>query len=179
MVNLKKKIRKIRARSIPNFISDRRAVSVALTTLIISAAVIAAGISVLYWAYSWGTIANQQYTQTINSNQNATSEMLTFEYVTYSAPKLSVYLINCGHVDDVGIARVYIWSNSSQAATYIPDDPGLRFTTNSSQIQSDSLDVGNEGYFTVTTSTPLSSGYYCIRIVTERGRNFDTTLSVS
>jgi hypothetical protein len=157
---------------------DRRAVSVALSTLIITAAVIAAGISVLYWAYSWGNIANQQYSQTIQGNQNATSELVTFEYITYSEPKITVYLINCGQADDLAVARIYLWDNSGQAITYLPDDPGLKFTANSSRIDSNSLDVGQEGYFTVTIDTSLHPGYYSLRLVTERGRNFDTAFSV-
>ncbi|MCW4024169.1 MAG: hypothetical protein NWF01_03945 [Candidatus Bathyarchaeota archaeon] len=159
-------------------LSDKRAVSVALSTLIITAAVIAAGISVLYWAYSWGDIANQQYSQTMEGNRNATSELVTFEYITYSEQKITVYLINCGQSNDLAVARIYIWDNSGQAITYLPDDPGLKFTANNSRIDSNSLDIGQEGYFTVTMNTPLPPGYYSMRLVTERGRNFDATFSI-
>ena len=38
------------------FFLNKRAVSVALSTMIITAGVIAAGIAVLYWAYSWETL---------------------------------------------------------------------------------------------------------------------------
>ncbi len=162
-----------------NVFSDKRAVSVALSTLIITAAVIAAGISVLYWAYSWGNIANDQYSQTISSNQNATSEKIAFEYTSYSSGTLKVYLINCGQVNDIQIARVYIWDGASKIiGTFPPDDSGitLMHTSNGMPIAANSLGKGDEGYFTVNHA--LSSGIYTLRVVTERGRNFDTTISV-
>ncbi len=162
------------------FLRNRCAVSVALTSLIITASVIAAGISVLYWAYSWGDIANQQYSQTVNSNQNATSEKLAFEFTTYSSGTLKVYLLNCGQVNEVAVARVIIWDSSSQiVGTYPADGSAVTLMDSSipgTPIAGNNLDVGKEGYFTVNPN--LSAGYYTLRVVTERGRNFDTAINV-
>lgn len=157
----------------PNLYSDKRAVSVALTTLIITAAVVAAGISVLYWAYTWGNIANEQYSQTISNNQNATSERLAFEHTTFSSGKLTVYLINCGQVNDVGVARVYIWDNYNHIVANFPVEGS---PIELKDIETDQpilgLDKGQEGYFSIDLN--LASGSYMLRVVTERGRNFDT-----
>ena len=60
------------------FFTNKRAVSVALSTMIITAGVIAAGIGVLYWTYSWGNVADRQYSTSISTSQNATSEMIGF-----------------------------------------------------------------------------------------------------
>jgi len=157
---------------------------VALTTLIITAGVVAAGISVLYWAYSWGTVANQEYSETISSSQNATQERIAFEYSAYSASssQLTVYVINCGVVDDVGIARVYIWDSSSQLiGTFTPDGYGLMAILDNGvpmPIEDNVLGVGDEGYFTVTLGPVLDPGSYAFRVVTERGRNFDGSFVV-
>ena len=159
-----------------NFVSNKRAVSVALTTLLITAGVVAAGIATLYWAYSWGDAANQQYSETVVSNQNAASERITFEYTAYSAGKLEVYLINCGQVGDVAVARVFIWNSASQLqGSYEPDPPGLMYLDGT---QAESLAAGEEGYFNLTTPQ-FAAGYYTFRVVTERGRNFDGAFSIS
>jgi len=177
MSNGKNRYRKLRKRS---FWSDKRAASVALTTLIITAGVVAAGISVLYWAYSWGTVANAEYSQAIGSSQNATQERIAFEFATYSEGQLTVYLLNCGVVNDVKVARVYVWDNSSQlVGNFVPDEPGLMYLSDHLPILSNSLDVSDEGYFTVTIDPVLERGFYTFRVVTERGRNFDGSFSAS
>ncbi len=177
---MKKPFFSIKNKRAKNFFSDKRAVSVALSTLIISAAVVAAGISVLYWAYSWGNIANDQYAQTVTSNQNATSERLGFEFTTYSSGKLSVYLINCGQVSDIKIARVYLWDNQGHILGTYPTDfspiSNLMSASDNSEIPSNSLDKGQEGYFTVSNLN-LSQGFYTMRVITERGRSFDSSFT--
>ena len=165
-------------RLVKNLASDKRAISVALTTMIITAGVIAAGIAVLYWATSWGNVANEQYSATVANSQSAIEERLAFEYTTYYAGQLTVYLINNGMSNNVSIARVYIWDSSSQLiGTYTPDTPGLRDIASGAAIPGNSLDKGEEAYFTVAVSPSLTSGYYTFRVVTERGRNFDGSFS--
>jgi len=162
-------------RLIHSLLSDKRAISVALTTMIITAGVIAAGIAVLYWATSWGNVANQQYSETVANSQTAIGERLAFEYTAYSGNNLMVYLINNGMSNNVNITRVYIWDSSSQPiGTFTPNPPGLmNITSPGTPIPGNSLDKGEDGYFTITVNPPLISGYYTFRVVTERGRNFD------
>ncbi len=178
---MRKNIFSIKNKRIQIFKSDKRAVSVALSTLIISAAVIAAGISVLFWAYSWGNIANQQYSQTVTSNQNATSERISFEYAAYASGKLSVYLINSGQVDDAGIARVYVWNSDGQVVGTYPTESSpmsqLMYIGGTTVIPGNTLAKGEEGYFTISNLS-LNSGYYTLRVVSERGRNYDTSITV-
>lgn len=161
---------------IRNLLSDKRAISVALTTMIITAGVIAAGIAVLYWAYSWGNIANQEYSQTISNNQNATSERLAFEYISYSDTnsQLTVYVINCGKVNNLEIARIYIWDNSQQIiGTY--ESPTL-LNIDDDSIITNGLNINGEGK-AIIPNIPDLSGYYTLRVVTERGRTFDGSFS--
>ncbi len=105
-----------------NLLFDKRAVSVALTTMIITAGVIAAGIAVLYWAYSWGNVADNQYSSTVSNNQNAIQENLAFEYVTYSSTnyQLTVYVINCGLANSINFTRLYIWNSANQPIGTFP-----------------------------------------------------------
>jgi hypothetical protein len=161
---------------ITSFLINKRAVSVALTTMIITAGVIAAGIAVLYWAYSWGNIANDQYASTIANNQNSIQENIAFEYVTYSSTsnQLTVYVINSGLSNGVTLDRLYLWNSANRPiGTY--NIIQLHRTSNGTAISR--LNKGDEGYFTVTPSPSLSSGYYTLRIVTGSGRNFDYSFS--
>jgi hypothetical protein len=182
MPNKKTKNQKAK-RLIRNLLFDKRAISVALTTMIITAGVLAAGIAVLYWATSWGNVANHQYAQTVENSQSAIQESIGFEYITYSlSGQLSIYIINCGKSNNLSLARAYLWDSAHQpldtyeiASIYniatqieIPHDPNTRAR----------LNIGDEAYIRLTPSTPLTSGeYYTIRLVTERGRNFDQTFA--
>jgi hypothetical protein len=145
--------------------------------MIITAGVIAAGIAVLYWAYSWGNIANNQYASTVANNQNSIQENIGFEFVNYNSTnyQLKVYVINSGLSNNVTLDRLYLWNSANQpigtyniTQLYLTSNPGTPIS---------SLNKGGEGYFTVTPSPRLSSGYYTLRIVTGSGRNFDGSFS--
>jgi hypothetical protein len=164
-------------RRMRSLLSDKRAISVTLSTLILTAGVIAAGIAILYWAYSWGNVANDQYSSTVTNNQNAILESLSFEYITYSSTnsRLTVYVINCGLSNSLNLTRLYIWNSANQPlGTYTIAQ--LYRTSDSANISS--LSRGAEGYFNVAfAASPLVSGFYTIRVVTGSGRNYDGSFS--
>ncbi len=175
-----KKIKRLKpVKLVGKIIFDKRAVSVALTTMIITAGVIAAGIAVLYWAYSWGNIANTQYGNTVANNQNSIGESIAFEYVNYSSSnnQLTVYVLNAGLSNGVALNRLYLWNSSNQPiGTY--DIKQLYHTSDGAAISANSLNKHDEGFFTISPSPKLSSGYYTLRIVTGSGRNFDDSFSL-
>jgi len=147
--------------------------------MIITAGVIAAGIAVLYWAYSWGNIANTQYANTIGNDQNAIEENIAFEFATYSNlnNQLKVYVLNSGLSSNVTLDRLYLWNSSNQpVGTY--NIGQLYQISNGSAISTNSLNKGDEGYFVITPLTTLGSGYYTLQIVTGSGRDFDDSFSV-
>jgi len=152
---------------------NKRAVSVALSTMIITAGVVAMGIAVLYWAYSWSNLATKQYSDAIATGSNAIGERIAFEYIAYSSSsaELTVNIINWGKTNNVSIARVYIWDSAHQPVGSFSGLILMNITT-SAPIPGNTLNMGDEGYFSITTSLP-SNSYFSIRVVTERGRNFD------
>ena len=192
----KKRSVNMRAKKLRSFLFDKRAVSVALSTLIISAGVVAAGIAVLYWARSWGAIADQQYSNSVAQSQAAISERIAFEYIAYSKfnstlGTLSVFIINCGLSNNVSIARMYIWNSQSVPIGTFPVSPQTsltlyNITSNSAIPNSQGLSVGNDGYFNVTMASPGPSGlfstssgsFYIVRVVTASGRNYDGSFSI-
>jgi len=163
---------------IRNLLFGKRAISVALTTMIITAGVIAAGIAVLYWAYSWGNIANSQYASTVGNNQNSIEESIAFEFVNYSSAnnQLTVYVINSGLSNGVTLDRLYLWNSTNQPIGSYNIGQLYRISDGTA-ISMNSLNKGDEAYFTITPSPKLSSGYYTLRIVTGSGRNFDDSFS--
>lgn len=170
-------------RKIRSLLFDKRAISVALSTIILTAGVIAFGITILYWAYSWGAVANQKYSDTVSASMSAIEERIAYEYITYSSVSgLTVNIINCGKSNNVSIARVYIL-NSTWEGTYSFPPLMLMNITNNQVIPN--LNMTDDGYFNIPAQarpnipalTLSPSSYYTIRVVTQRGRNFDTQFS--
>jgi hypothetical protein len=165
-------------RRIHGFLGSRKAVSVVVSTVVLSAGVLALGIAVLYWAYSWGNLANLQYSKTVATNSYAVAERIGFEYISYSSSSrmLTVNIINCGGANNLNISLVHltdIFHNYVGTGAYAPSS--LTNITSGSPVLDNDLDIGEEGRFTVNLSGPLPDGYYNIRIVTGRGRNFDSS----
>jgi hypothetical protein len=162
------------------FLYNKKAASVALTTIILTAGVLAMSIAVLYWAFSWGNLANRQYSKNVVASSNAVEERLGFEYVSYSSTSnvLTVNVLNWGAAKGLNISRVYLWDSQHNpiGTSYAPS--ALRNVTTSGLIQSNTLNIQDEGYFTIKPSGTLSSGFYNIRIVTARGRNFEGTFAI-
>jgi hypothetical protein len=167
-------------KKIKSFLWNKKAASVALTTVILTAGVLAMSIAVLYWAFSWGNLANRQYSKAIATSSSAIEERIGFEYISYSGSSnvLTVNIINWGTSNDVSIIRVYLKDNQQNpiGLSYTPSP--LRAINSGALISSNSLNPQDEGYFTLSPSVGLSSGFYNIRIVTERGRSFDGTFVV-
>lgn len=163
------------------FFGSKKAVSVVVSTVVLTAGVLALGIAVLYWAYSWGNIANLEYSRTVAESSHAVAERVGFEYISYSSTNniLTVNIINWGRADNLSIRIVYLWDsfhNSIGTGAYTPSL--LTNITDGSPITDNILNIGDEGTFTTTLFDPLPSGYYNIRIVTGRGRNFDTSFII-
>jgi hypothetical protein len=154
---------------------ERRAVSAIVSSVILTGAVIAVSFVVLFWAQYRSSAYNEQYSEAMNADIARLKERLAFEYVFYnqSGGRLSVYLMNCGTIDNVTVQTVYV-----KDAAGAPIQVGSSITLmhfNGTQIADKDLDRGEEGYF-VLSSLSLSTGAsYSLRIVTGRGSTFDHT----
>jgi hypothetical protein len=159
-------------RQLKSVLFDKKAVSVVVSTIVLTAGVLAMGIAILYWAYSWGRLATHSYSITEETNAKAVQERLGFEYIDYSGGTLTVNIMNWGGSGNVTIASVYLYDNTHQyVANYTR--PTVRNITNNAVVQF-GLPVGGEGYFALTPSPALFSGrLYYIRLITDRGRTFD------
>ena len=150
---------------------DRHAVSVVVSNVILTTAVVTLGLTVLVWTYSRSSAFNSEYADVVDENLARIKEKLIFEYVFHdrSGSELEVYLMNCGTVDDMCLVNVYV-SNNSWLQQF--SDIDLRFLNDTS---TSGLDVQEEGYFKLTSLDLVAETSYSIRVITERGRWFDAT----
>jgi len=156
-------------RNIRRLLFNKHAENTVVSSVILAGAVIALGLATLNWTYQKSLIANDEYADVTEANLASIKEKLVFEYIFYNSSEneLTVYLMNCGKSNDVSLASVYL-SNSSWVQSF--SDIELRFL-NGTLTQG--LDIGEEGYFQISVSL-VANTPYSLRIVTGRGRSFDT-----
>jgi hypothetical protein len=163
-------------RKIRGLFFNKKAASVVVSTIILTAMVVAASIAVLYWTQSMSKIGNTEYSKNTKASSNAVEERLGFEYVTYAGRSLTVNIVNWGETSNVTIAHVLVLDSSYN---YVGSNlTAIRLTDidNKLPISGNSLSSGSDGYFTTIISNPGSlqmNHLYYVRIVTSSGRNFD------
>jgi hypothetical protein len=168
-------IRKIRKAK--KLVADKRAVSVALSTMIITAGVVAMGIAILYWATAWGKVATIEISNGMQSDSKAIEERLGYEYISASGNQVVVNIINWGKTGNVNITRAYIWDSDHNPVGLSPEIHMFNIDTGQPVYE---LNPGDEAKFTLTTTSTFSpDSYFNIRIVTERGRNFDSSFATA
>jgi hypothetical protein len=150
---------------------ERRAVSTVVSSVILTGAVIAVSFVVLFWAQYRSSAYNEQYSEAMNADIARLKERLAFEYVFYNQTgrSLSVYLMNCGTIDNVNITTVYVKNNT----WFTPfSSIGLKFLNG---ISTNDFDIGEEGYFVLSSVSLVAGKSYSVRVVTGRGSTFDHT----
>jgi len=161
-------------RRILRFLSDKRAVSDVLSATMLAGTVVTLSLVVFAWSQNMSSNYNNQLSQTTTTEVDRLKEKIVFEYVYYNSSstptkKVSVYLLNCGAIDNVTILNVYV-SNSSWVQSF--SSPSLKLLNHTPVSD---LDRGQEGYIVLSLSTNLKEyAYYSVRIVSKRGATFDS-----
>lgn len=156
-------------RRIFRIIFDKRAVSNVISATILTGVVVALSLSMFAWAQGRSSVYNNEYRETVDAETAKLKEKLAFEYVYY-ADDLSIYLLNCGTIDDIQIKTVYIYDNGNTLLEIFSNPQLYLFQ---SLVEISDLDRGEEGRLFLSTS--LDEGaYYCVKIITVRGATFDT-----
>lgn len=90
-------------RKIRRVFFDRRAVSAVISSVLLTATVMALGVAVMVWANSRISIVNDEYSDHVDTSLARLKEKIALEYVFFnsSADELTVYLINCGETENV------------------------------------------------------------------------------
>jgi len=156
-------------------IRERRAVSVVVSNVILTSAAIAVSFVVLFWAQYRSSAYNEQYSEAMDADIARLKERLAFEYVFYnqSGSSLSVYLMNCGTIDNVTVRTVYVKDAAGALIQVSSSITLMQF--NGTQIADNDLDRGEEGYFVLSSLSLATDAGYSLRVVTGRGSTFDHT----
>jgi len=152
----------------------KRGVTPVISSVILTGAVVAVSFVVLSWTQYRSSAYNQQYGDAMDADIAKLKERLAFEYVFYDngTEKLQVYLMNGGTIDNVTIQTVYV-KNSTWFKTFSESDFDLKFFNETS---TPSLDVGEEGYFMLSSLDDLvADTSYSVRVITKRGSAFENT----
>ncbi len=163
-------------RRISKVILNKQAVSNTVSATILTGAVIALSLTVFSWSESRSADYSSQFSETVEAETARLKEKLVFEYLFYCNPShnITVYLFNCGTVDDVEIKSVYVIKSD----WYITFSTPTLYYLDGTPIPNQVLDVGEEGYLVLELSSSLSSGYYNIKVVSVRGSSFDSKFVV-
>lgn len=175
------------AKPVARLLKAKRALSPVISNLILIAAVIVVGFSVLAYANSQSTNYVTQYGTSVNSDIQQLKETISFEYAFYNATayspnngSLQVYFLNTGTI-------------STQIASLTVSNSTWQLTKNSNYNSSSplycpmyyfdntpisTLNVNQQGYLIVSLSQAennvLAAGNaYVIKLTTDRGSNFE------
>jgi hypothetical protein len=163
-------------RKVWKLLRERRAVSAAISNVILAGAVIVVGFVVLFWGQSQSTAYNNAYSQAMG-DPDRLKERLTFENAFYNSGKtwnVSVYLLNSG-TKDVTIKTVSVINATTGAYVQAPSSVTLRFL-NGTIMAKPYLDVKQEGYFVLSLAGSLKTGTrYLVNVTTVRGSFFEST----
>jgi FlaG/FlaF family flagellin (archaellin) len=161
---------------------DKRALSPIFATVLLASIIIVFGSVAYYYASNITTTTTNDYVSTLSDSQQAMSERIGFENVVYTSSSpatLKVYILNCGSANNIKINSVFIYDASYNiVGVYSTQISGLTPIDGAVPITSNSLNVGQEGYFIVTLVPalvpPLTSGsMYTIHLITQSGSYFD------
>ena len=168
-------IQRLTRKVLRGFSSDKKGASQVVSTVILTAGVLAMSIAVLYWTYSMGKIGNIEYEESTTTSSNAVAERIGFEYVTYADGQVTASIINWGKADNITIAHVIVLdSNFNYVGSNIGGNLVLRNVDDGTALTGNLLRTGSDATFTTRVTGQISSGdLYYLRIVTSRGRNFD------
>lgn len=152
---------------------DKRAVSPAVSSVILATAVITLSFVVLAWAQYRVSFYHEQYGEAMDIDVARLKERLMFEYVFHnrSGNTLSVYLMNCGTVDKITIQTVYVETTIGALIQVNSNVTLMQF--NGDEVADQNLDRGEEGYFTFSSPSLVTGTSYSVRIITGRGSTFD------
>jgi hypothetical protein len=160
---------------------NRHALSPIFATILLASIIILFGSVAYYFSSNIAKTSTDNYVSTISDSQQAISESVGFENVIYTNSNpatLAVYILNCGIANNLKINSVFIY-NSTRSIIGSPYSgsqiSSLVSIVGGSPIVGNCLNVGQEGYFTITSSslTLVSGSTYTIRLITQAGSNFD------
>jgi hypothetical protein len=162
---------------------DKRALSPIFATVLLASIIIAFGSVAYYYASNLTRTATDDYVKTLSDSQQAMSERIAFENVVYSSSPstLKIFVLNCGSANNIKINSIFLYDANHAITGGSPYSGSaisvLKTIEGDTPITGNSLNVGKEGYFTVTLSGSLIDPVYTIHLITQSGSYFDYDFS--
>ena len=153
----------------------KRGVTPVISSVILTGAVVAVSFVVLSWTQYRSSAYNEQYGDAMDADIAKLKERLAFEYTFYNGAQgnLSVYLMNCGTIDNVNITTAYVKTAAGVLVQVNSSITLIRF--DGTEIADHDLDMGEEGYFVLSSPDLVADNIYSVRVVTGRGSTFENT----
>lgn len=147
---------------------DRRALTPVISSIIMASVVIALSFAVLAWTQFRTSDYAETYGETTDAEIARLKERLTVEYISYngSSGNLSIYLLNCGAINNVEIESVRV-QNATGHIIEVFSDTEL------------DLDMGAKGFLILNCEEQLDEGNYFVSIETERRSLFNAGFDVA
>jgi hypothetical protein len=160
-------------RKIWKLLHGRRGVSAVVSNVILTGAVIAVSFVVLAWTQYRSSAYNDEYSEVMDADIAKLKERLAFEHVFYDEDggDLSVYLMNCGKINDTTVKTVYVTTDTGKVKEVFSNINLTDF--NDVKTADQDLDRGEEGYFVLSSLGLEPDTSYLVRVVTGRGSTFD------
>ncbi len=171
------------------WLRNKHALSPIFATVLLASIIIIFGSVAYYYSSNLTRTATNSYVSSLSDSQQSISERIGFENVveinSTNPVTLRICIIDSGSANNVQIASVFLYFSSNNTLFGQPIQGSVRlsggshifplfFIDNRTSIQSNSLNVGSEGYFTVPLPRVLQSGTeYTIHVITQRGSAFD------
>jgi hypothetical protein len=164
---------------------NKRALSPIFATMLLAAIVITCGSIAYYFATNLATSTTNSYVSSLGTSQQSISERVGFENVVYTASSpatLKIFVINYGTANNLQFSAAILY-DSNHTIVGQPYQGIFPVTpidgVSPSPYPNNGLNSGNEGYFTITLSKPLSAGStYTIQLITKSGSSFNYEFSV-
>ena len=169
-------------RKLRDWLGNKRALSPIFATVLLASIIIIFGSVAYYYSSNLTTTATNNYVSTLSDSQQSMSERIGFENVVYnhqsSPATLKIYIVNCGSANNVKIDAIFLYDASHNIAggsPYSDDSISQLSFIDGGAIASNSLNVGQEGYFTVTlkTGASLPNSLITIHLITQSEGYFD------
>lgn len=145
------------------FSKNKTGVSAVISNIILIAAVIVVGMATLAWVQSQSADYQKTQTGVVNQDVSQLQERLSFEYVSYGNPTLTVYVLNSGTINGLNVTSIQVGANPPVSVTnlHLLDGTSVK-----------SLNIGQDGYFTANIGTLNPGTTYTIKVITSRGSSF-------
>jgi hypothetical protein len=169
------------------WLHNKRALSPIFATVLLAVIIISIGSVAFYFSNNLTKSTTDNVIDIVSSSKQSMSERIGFENLAYdsAAKTLTVSIINCGLASNLKISGLIIYDinhnivgqpySGSAVSALSPINTAFPSPT---PITSNSLNVGQEAYFTVynvaqSNGSPLSSeSIYTLHLITQSGSLF-------